>query len=77
MTELRPGSQPTWRSSIRDVLIVAAAVVAVVLGAAILTSVLPESAQRIVFHTPLTIVVLVGGTAWLLWRIAARRPPAA
>ena len=77
MTEPRPDSQPTWRSSIRDVLVVAALVVAVVLGAAMLTSVLPDGVQRIVFHTPLTIVVLAAGTTWLLWRIAARRPPAA
>ena len=49
--------------------------VAVVLGAAILTSVLPVDVQRIVFHTPLLIVVLIVGTAGLLWRIAMRRPP--
>ena len=53
---------------------VALAAVAVVLGAAILTSVLPTSFQEIVFHTPLAIVVLVLGTGWLLWRIS-RRPP--
>ena len=52
----------------------AAVAVAVVLGAAILTSILPTNLQEIVFHTPLTIVVLIVGTAWLLWRIA-RRPP--
>ena len=54
----------------------AAAVVAVVLGAAVLTSLLPTSLQEIVFHTPLTIVVLIGGTGWLLWRIARRGPGA-
>ena len=59
----------------RDVLIVAAVAVAAVLGAAILTAVLPTDLQRIVFHTPLLIVVLVVGTAFVLWRIAARRPP--
>ena len=48
--------------------------VAVVLGAAIVTSVLPTAAQEVVFHTPLAIVVLLLGTAWLLWRIS-RRPP--
>ena len=63
--------QPGWR----DVLLVAAAVVAVVLGAAVITSLLPVPLQRVVFHTPLAIGVLVVGTAWLLWRIA-RRPPA-
>ncbi len=59
----------------REVLIVAAVAVGVVLGAAILTSVLPVDAQRVIFHTPLAIVFLVAGTSFVLWRIAARRPP--
>jgi uncharacterized membrane protein len=59
----------------RDVLVVAAVAVGVVLGAAILTSLLPPDAQRVIFHTPLLIGILVGGTALVLWRIAARRPP--
>lgn len=62
--------QPGWR----EVLAVAGIAVAVVLGAAILTSVLPTGIQEVVFHTPLAIVVLVVGTGWLLWRIS-RRPP--
>jgi heme A synthase len=71
VAEPRPvGRQPGWR----EVLVVAGIAVAVVLGAAILTSILPKDAQEIVFHTPLAIVVLIVGTAWLLWRIA-RRPP--
>jgi FtsH-binding integral membrane protein len=59
----------------REVLGVAAIGVAVVLGAAILTSALPVEGQRVIFHTPLLIVVLVVGTGALLWRIATRRPP--
>jgi FtsH-binding integral membrane protein len=59
----------------REVLLVAAVAVGVVLGAAILTSALPTDAQRVIFHTPLAIVVLVAGTGYVLWRIAARRPP--
>jgi FtsH-binding integral membrane protein len=55
---------------------VAAGVVAVVLGAAALTSLLPTSFQEVVFHTPLAIVVLIVGTGWLLWRISRRRPEA-
>lgn len=66
-------SQP----GVRDVVLVAVAATAVVLGAAALTSVLPEGIQRIVFHAPLAIVALVVGTAWVLWRVAARRPPEA
>ncbi len=59
----------------RQVLLVAAVAVGVVLGAAILTSVLPTDAQRVIFHTPLLIAILVIGTGLLLWRIATRRPP--
>jgi hypothetical protein len=58
--------QPGWR----EVLLVAGAVVVIVLGAAILTSVLPTDLQGLVFHSPLLIVILIVGTAWLLWRIA-------
>jgi hypothetical protein len=53
---------------------VAGAAVAVVLGAAVLTSILPTDLQEVVFHSPLVVVVLIGGTAWLMWRIS-RRPP--
>jgi heme A synthase len=63
--------QPGWR----EVLAVAAIAVAVVLGAAILTAVLPTDLQRVIFHTPLLIAILVGGTALVLWRIATRRAP--
>ena len=66
----RVGRQPGWR----EVLLVAGVAVAVVLGAAVLTSILPTDLQEVVFHTPLAIVVLIVGTGWLLWRIA-RRPP--
>ena len=60
----------------RDVVIVGAIAVAAVLGAAVLTSVLPEEIQRFLFHEPVTIAVLVVGTAFVLWRVATRRPPA-
>ena len=66
----RATRQPGWR----EVVLVAAAAVGVVLGAAILTSILPTGIQEFVFHTPLAIIVLIGGTGWLLWRIS-RRPP--
>ena len=71
MADGRPlGRQPGWR----DVALVAAAVVAVVMGAAVLTSLLPSTLQQVVFHTPLAIIVLIVGTGWLLWRISRRRP---
>ena len=56
------------------VLLVAVAVVGVVLGLAVGTSFLPTGAQSIVFHTPLLIVVLIGGTVLVLVRLV-RRPP--
>ena len=60
---------------IRDVLIVAAVAVGVVLLAAALTALLPREGQAVVFHTPLLIGVLVLGTAFVLWRILrAPRP---
>ena len=61
----------------RDVVIVAAVAVGAVLGAAILTSILPDGVQRFLFHEPVTIAVLIVGTAFVLWRVATRRPPAA
>ena len=54
---------------IRDVLLVAIAVIGVVLVAAAATALLPRDAQGLVFHTPLLIAVLLGGTAIVLWRI--------
>jgi uncharacterized membrane protein len=68
VVEARP--QPGWR----QVAIVAAAVVAVVLGAAVLTSFLPTPLQEAIFHGPVLIAVLILGTAWVLWRIARGRP---
>ena len=59
---------------LREVLAVAGLTVAVVLGAAIATSILPKALQEVVFKTPLLIVVLIGGTAALLWGIARPRP---
>jgi hypothetical protein len=63
------------QAGLREVLLVGALVVAVVLGAAALTSVLPDAFRQLVLGTPLTIAVLIGGTALVLWRIT-RRPPA-
>ncbi len=64
-----PARTPGWR----EVLIVAAIVVAVVLGAAFLTGVLPTAEQNVVFKTPLAIIVIGVGTIGLLaW--LARRP---
>ena len=71
MAERIPDRSVGWRG----VLIVAAMAVAVVLGAAILTSVLPTEVQRLIFHTPLLVGVLVAVTTIVLWRAARRRSP--
>jgi uncharacterized membrane protein len=63
-------TQPGWR----QVLLVAAAVVAAVIGAAVVTSFLPTPIQQAIFHGPVLIGVLIVGTAWVLWRIAHGRP---
>lgn len=54
---------------LREVALVAAAVVATVLVAAAVTAVLPREGQAVVFQTPLLIAVLIAGTAIVLWRI--------
>jgi hypothetical protein len=64
------GRQPGWP----QVILVAAGVVAVVLGAAALTGLLPDPLQEAIFQGPVLIGVLMVGTAWLLWRIARGRP---
>jgi uncharacterized membrane protein len=56
------------------VILVAVAVVAVVLGAAALTGLMPTPIQQAIFHGPILIAVLIIGTAWLLWRISRGRP---
>ncbi|MEO5966264.1 MAG: hypothetical protein ABIR11_12420 [Candidatus Limnocylindrales bacterium] len=53
----------------REVLIVALVVILTVLAAAAVTALLPAGVQGVVFHTPLLILVLIGGTAFVLWRI--------
>jgi hypothetical protein len=57
-----------------DVLLLSAAVVAGVFGAAALTGFLPTEVQRVIFHGPVLIVVLIVGTGLLLWRISRGRP---
>ncbi|MDP9484020.1 MAG: hypothetical protein M3P84_12460 [Chloroflexota bacterium] len=60
----------------REVLLVAVAVVALALGLAAATGLLPPAGQDLVFRTPLVIVVLLIGTIGLMVRLAMRRPPA-
>jgi hypothetical protein len=52
------------------VLLVAAACVAVVATAVIVTVVLPDDIEQVIYRTPIAIAVLIGVTAFVLWRIA-------
>jgi hypothetical protein len=52
--------------------VVAAAVVGVVAAAVLLTWLLPDDLEAVVYRTPLAIAVLVAGTGWVLWRISRR-----
>ena len=67
MVERRPG--------LREVLIVGALVVGVVAAAVIATSILPPGGQYVVLRTPLLILVLILGTAGVLWRITRPNRP--
>ena len=67
MAESRPVG---WR----EVLIVAVVAVAVVLGIDVVTTSVPPL-KAVVTGTPLVVVLLIAGTAGLLWWLAARRPP--
>jgi hypothetical protein len=65
------------QAGLRQVLLVSVAVVALVLGAAVATSLLPTPVQEAIFHGPVLIAVLIIGTGWLLWRISRPRPAGA
>ena len=71
MAEPGPVRQPGWR----EVFFLGVAVVAIVLGLAFATSVLPVGAQDLIFRTPLAIVVLVVGTVGLLLWVLRRPSP--
>ncbi len=76
MHRSRDGSTDQQRRAAgwREVLLVAVVVVAIVLGTAVITSLLPPAGQDLILRTPLAIAVLAGGTIGLLaW--LARRPP--
>jgi hypothetical protein len=59
----------------REVLIVAAVAVGVVLGVDVLTTNLPDPLYSVFFRTPFVIAILIVATGVLLWRISTRRPP--
>ena len=56
-----------------QVVLVAAACVAVVAVAVVLTILLPDDVEQVVYRTPLAAVVLIAVTAAVLWRIARQQ----
>lgn len=71
-----PAPSPRRQPGAPQVVLVAIVAAAVVLGAAALTSVLPDAVQHVIFYTPIAIIFLIGATGWHLWRISRRRPDA-
>jgi len=59
---------------LREALVVGGLTVLVVLAAAVVTFLLPGDARDVVFRTPLLILVLIVGTALVLWRITRSGP---
>jgi hypothetical protein len=76
MTDIPPDETqgPTDRQvGLREVILLGLGAVAVVLGAAVVTALLPPDVQALVFRTPLIIAVLIGGTALALWYVVRAR----
>jgi hypothetical protein len=67
------GRQGALRDELRSVLAVAAAVVGVVLAVAALAIFVP-GIRDLFARLPIAIAVLLGGTAWVLWRITRHSP---
>jgi UDP-N-acetylglucosamine:LPS N-acetylglucosamine transferase len=80
VAERRPGSEPraadeaSWRDEIREVGLLAVLVVGGVLGVAALATFVPP-VHDLFDRLPIAIIVLIGGTAWVLWRITRRTDP--
>lgn len=66
---------PPAEPGVRQVIVIGVLVVVSVLAAALVTFVLPAPVQDLVFRTPLLILVLIGGTAGVLWRITRPARP--
>ena len=62
-----PGSRAP---GLREALLVGGLVVVVVLLAGVATYLLPGDARDLILRTPVLILVLLGGTAAVLWRIS-------
>jgi hypothetical protein len=69
-----PARRPERALGLREALVVGGLTVLVVLAAAVVTFLLPADARDVVFRTPLLILVLIVGTALVLWRITRSGP---
>ena len=69
-----PAPGATRSPGLREALLVGGLTVLVVLLAAVVTFLLPASIGDVVFQTPLLIVVLIVGTAFVLLRITRPGP---
>ena len=65
----------TRSPGLREALLVGELVVVVVLLAGVATYLLPGDARDLVLRTPLLILILIGGTAGVLWRISRPARP--
>ncbi|HEY7132043.1 MAG TPA: hypothetical protein VH440_07310 [Candidatus Limnocylindrales bacterium] len=70
------GATPNRSPGLREALVIGGLTVVVVLAAAVITFLLPPDARDVVFRTPLLILVLIVGTAGVLWRITRPGPGA-
>ncbi|GAC1671583.1 MAG: hypothetical protein NVS9B8_14620 [Candidatus Limnocylindrales bacterium] len=78
MSDAGPGGgrPDSGRSAgLREALLAGELVVVVVLLAAVATFLLPGDARDVVLRTPLLILILIGGTAAVLWRISRPTRP--
>jgi UDP-N-acetylglucosamine:LPS N-acetylglucosamine transferase len=67
-------AEARWRDEIREVGLLAVLVVGGVLGVAALATFVPPI-RDLFDRLPIAIMVLIGGTAWVLWRITRRTSP--
>ena len=63
-------AEPGRTPGLREALLVGELVVVVVLLAGVVTFLLPGDARDVVLRTPLLILVLIVGTATVLWQIS-------
>lgn len=71
MAEPRRRGEARWRDEIREVGLLAVLVVGGVLAVAALATFVPP-VRELFDRLPIAIIVLIGGTAWVLWRITRR-----